>query len=89
MTFLSGGVTRAYAWAGETVWTQGVKTLPEIELGLKCFGYGENPASNESAEVNIRKVPLLAARWSLDPAGIDERLFDHAHGIAGEPTRLY
>ncbi len=28
-----GCVTRAYAWAGETVWNQGVKTLPEIEAG--------------------------------------------------------
>jgi hypothetical protein len=76
-----GCVTRAYAWTGETVWTQGDKTLPEIELGLKCFGYGENPASNESAEIDTRKVPLLAARWSLDPAEVNNRLVKYATGI--------
>ena len=36
-----GCVTRAYAWAGETVWNQGAKTMPEIRLRLKCFDYGE------------------------------------------------
>jgi len=76
-----GCVTRAYAWAGQTVWTQGAKTLPEIELGLKCFGYGEHPGANESAEVNAAKVPLLAARWSLDPAAVNHRLMKHATGI--------
>jgi hypothetical protein len=76
-----GCVTRAYAWADETVWTQGDKTLPEIELGLKCFGYGENPVTHESAEANTRRVPLLAARWSLDPAEVNNRLMKHVTGI--------
>ena len=77
-----GCVTRAYAWAGETVWNQGVKTLPEIELGLKCFAYGENPATTEKAEANAKKIPLLAARWSLDPAAINSRLVKQATGIS-------
>ena len=76
-----GCVTRAYAWAGETIWNQGFKTLPEIELGLKCFGYGENPPGNETAEMNTRKVPLLAGRWSVDPAEVNSRLLKHAPGI--------
>jgi hypothetical protein len=76
-----GCVTRAYAWAGETVWTQGIETLPEIEVGMKCFGYGENPPSSEIAETNVRKVPLLAARWSLDPAEINSRFARRAAGI--------
>jgi hypothetical protein len=76
-----GCVTRAYAWAGETVWNQGAKTLPEIELGLKCFAYGENSATIENAEANAKKVPLLAARWSLDPAAINSRFVKHVTGI--------
>ncbi len=76
-----GCVTRAYAWAGETLWNQGVKTLPEIELGLKCFAYGESPATTNNAEANVKKVPLLAARWSLDPAAINSRFVKHFTGI--------
>jgi len=76
-----GCVTRAYAWAGETVWNQGAKTLPEIELGLKCLAYGENPPTPEQVEANAKKVPLLAARWSLDPAEINSRFVKHITGI--------
>ena len=90
----AGRIVRAYAWAGETVWNQGLKTAAELELGLKCFHYLESPDSGAFSHMdviaaNTEKVPQLAARWSLDPAGIDERLFEHARGIAGEPTRLY
>jgi hypothetical protein len=85
----NGVVTRAYAWAGETVWNQGRKTAAETELSMKCFGYGEHPgatswAAAEWTATNVAKVPLLAARWSLDPARIDERLRNHASGVAGE-----
>jgi len=76
-----GCVTRAYAWANETVWNQGAKTLPEIELGMKCSAYGENLASIGEAEANARKIPLLAARWSLDPAEINSRFVKHGSGI--------
>jgi len=79
-----GCVTRAYAWAGETVWNQGAKTMPEIELGLKCFPYGDNFATNEISEMNFKKVAALAARWSLDPA-----VLRHADGIAGQSSRFY
>ena len=84
-----GCVTRAYAWAGGTVWNQGAKTMPEIQLGLKCFAYGESFVTKEVAEMNFEKVAALAARWSLDPAAVDEHLLDQASGTAGELSQLY
>jgi hypothetical protein len=89
-----GKVVRAYAWAGRTLWEQGSVTLAEQDLDLKCFGYAE-PVERTSfdqpdpASLNVDKVPLLAARWSLDPGGIDERLLETAPGIAGEPSHRY
>lgn len=74
-----GYVTRAYAWADGTVWNQGSKTLPEAELGLKCFDYGE-PCPHNVAARNTEKVSRLAARWNFDPAAVDERTV----GLAGE-----
>lgn len=78
-----GFVTRAYAWAGETVWQQGIETLPEIEIGVKIFGYGDASATLE-AEDNFEKVAALAARWSLDPAEVKLNSFRQSIGIAGE-----
>jgi hypothetical protein len=84
-----GCVTRAYAWAGETVWNQGVKTPAERGLGMKCHGYGEGPGAgswtgNEHAAANIKKIPLLAARWSLDP-----EILHRAGGGVGESYPFY
>jgi hypothetical protein len=92
--FEAGRVTRAYTWAGKTLWNQGIKTRAELELGLKCFHYLELPdrpayGQPDVIAMNTEKVPLLAARWSLDPATIDERLFEHAHGVAGELPRIF
>ncbi len=69
----NGVVTRAYAWVNETVWNQGAKTLAEIELNMKCFGYGEDAGMDDAtmeeyAAANVGKMPSLAARWSFDPA---------------------
>lgn len=89
-----GRVVRAYAWAGRTLWQQGSRTTAEDELGLKCFDYME-PAERVSFGVpdpvalNVDKVPLLAARWSLDPARIEDRALEAQHGVAGEPSRKY
>jgi hypothetical protein len=85
----NGIVKRAYTWAGETVWNQGAKTTEETELSMKCFGYGEHPsaaswAAAEWTAANVAKVPLLAARWSLDPARIDGSLRKQ---VAGESPR--
>jgi hypothetical protein len=87
----NGVVTRAYAWAAETVWNQGGKTAAETDLSMKCFGYGEHPdatswAAAEWTASNAAKVPLLAARWSLDPARINGRLRKHADDIAGDSS---
>jgi len=91
----SGRIVRAYAWAGRTLWNQGAKTRAELELGVKCFQYFESPeralpfAQSDIVMMNTEKVPSLAARWSIDPADIDERAFEHGFGITGEPSRLY
>lgn len=90
----SGRIVRAYAWAGKTLWNQGVKTSAEISLGLKCFQYSEPPEPTlfeqpDLLSTNTERVAQLAAQWSIDPAAIDERTLDHASGIAGEPSRLY
>ena len=45
----SGRVLRGYAWAGTTIWNQGVKTGDEVALGMNCFCYGENPGSDDLA----------------------------------------
>ncbi len=84
-----GWVTRAHAWAGETVWDQGTKTVAENELGMKCPGYGddyetESWIKKEKAAANVEKIPLLAARWSLDPG-----ILHRAGGMAGESSRFY
>ena len=89
----SGRVTRGYAWAGKTLWNQGTPTRAEEEYGMKCFQYFESPGQTfdqfDIATANVEKVSLLAARWSLDPTSVDEHLFEHVYGIAGEPPRLY
>jgi hypothetical protein len=89
----NGEVMRGYAWAGTTLWNQGMETRAEREFGLKCFQYFESPdqtfEDSEIAAANVEKVASLASRWSLDPASVDENLFEHAYGIAGEPPRLY
>lgn len=79
-----GCVTRAYAWTGETVWNQGDSTLPEEEVGLKIFEYGEQSATILDAETNFERVPQLAARWSLDPAEVKLDSNRQSIGLAGE-----
>ena len=87
-----GQILRAYAWAGRTLWNQGRLTRAELELGLICLDYWEQSApvafgQSDAAGLNTDRVPLLAARWSLDPATIDVRRFKESHGIAGELSR--
>jgi hypothetical protein len=89
-----GRVVRAYAWAGRTLWKQGSRTSAEKELDVRCFDYlepSQRPLFGQPDLIaaNVDKVPLLAARWSLDPARIDERLVETVRGIAGEPSRRY
>src|SRR5215472_6978146 len=90
----SGRVVRAYAWAGRTLWTQGAVTPAEKELRLQLFDYGE-PAERvpfgqgDTIAGNVEKMATLAARWSLDPARIEERLLPQEHGVAGEASLRY
>jgi hypothetical protein len=89
-----GRVIRAYAWAGKTLWKQGRRTSAELELGLKCFDYGETAdrpffGQPDILAANVEKVPLLAARWSLDPAKIEEAALEKERGVAGEPSRWF
>ncbi len=89
-----GKVVRAYAWAGKTLWKQGTRTRAERDLGVQCFDYSEAVEENglgrsEALSLNVEKVPLLAARWSLDPAKIDGRRLETECGLAGEPSHIY
>jgi hypothetical protein len=88
----SGSIQRAYVWAGKTLWNQGKMTRAEMELSLKCFDYGEGEERIEfgrvdPAVVNTERLPLLAARWSVDPTSIDGRILRENHGIAGQVSR--
>ncbi len=85
----AGHVVRAYAWAGQTLWNQGEMTRAENELVMRCFHYTETGQQTDFSRpapvsFNAEKVPLLAARWSIDPTLIDERQFKTSRGIAGD-----
>jgi hypothetical protein len=89
----NGRIKRAYAWVNETVWNQGPKTLAEIELNMKCFDYGEGtPMEDRTAKTiaaaNVEKISGLAARWSLDPAALDDNGWIPADGVAGKSSRF-
>jgi len=87
-----GRIKRAYAWAGHTLWNQGNMTRAEIDLHLRCYDYAESPdrahlTPGSAAALNTERVPLLAARWSVDPTAINSRMLRESHGIAGHPLR--
>lgn len=84
-----GCVLRAYAWAGQTLWNQGDLTRSEIELGLKCFAYGESPIADaispgELLQANVDRISLLAARWSVDPASLNESTAACGPSVVGD-----
>jgi hypothetical protein len=71
-------------------------TRAEMELGLRCFEYGEaahrhNFAQIDPVAANTERVLALAARWSIDPTTVDERILREGQGIAGKlsKTRSY
>lgn len=87
-----GRILRAYAWAGKTLWNQGTPTRAEAELGLTCYDYSEAAprqtfAQSDPVAINTERVPMLAGRWSLDPAAIDLRTLRQSHGITGRLSR--
>lgn len=87
----AGEVLRAYAWAGQVVWNQGPPSPAELGLGLQCFAYFEQddrqwPEARDPILQNLERLPMLAARWSVDPTSLDERHFTTGRGIVGEMT---
>ncbi len=90
----NGRIVRAYAWADMALWQQGPPTRDETELGLKCLDYAESAPGEQAglAEVlaaNVEKVPLLAARWGLDPASIPQHFPLDEHGVTGKAAHRY
>jgi hypothetical protein len=86
-----GGIVRAFAWAGRTLWIEGPPTPAEQAFRMRCPGYEEPPPrsalAREAILANVDKVPLLAARWSVDPVSVHQQL-PHAIGVTGEFTRI-
>lgn len=87
----SGEVLRAYAWAGHVAWNQGPPSPAELGLNMRCFEYLESiekdwAESHDPILQNLDRLPMLAARWSLDPTTLDERHFATGRGIVGEIT---
>jgi hypothetical protein len=83
-----GEVLRAYAWAGVTLWNQGQITPAEINLELQCLDYGHSHSQTDGRSdlmtANTEKVPLLAARWGMDPSALARCLTDERGGLTGE-----
>jgi hypothetical protein len=84
-----GRVVRAYAWAaGRTLWNQGAITDVERQLGMKCYAYEDESDTADwrvrgFVSENVVKVPLLAARWSMDPAELESVPSTISSGVAG------
>lgn len=84
----SGDVFRAFAWADEVLWNQGVMTAAERELKMSCPGYGE--ASDRGADGyvhNCERITRLASEWSVDPAVVAEEAAEGEPGIVGHAQR--
>jgi len=87
----AGEVLRAYAWAGHVMWNQGPPSPAELGLDLRCYEYLEEVEKNwgeahDPILQNLDRLPMLAARWSVDPAALDERHLATGRGIVGEIT---
>ncbi len=85
----AGQVRRAYCWAGETLWNQGERTGAERDLDLHCIDYCDTPeltgaSSPESVGHGSEKIFALAARWSFDPASVNETAVHLHRGVAGD-----
>ena len=84
-----GQVYRAYAWAGETLWNEGLVTAAERELGMVCFEYGcevNGFVCREALAGDTEKLNQLAGRWSLNPAAIPPSSW-RTQGIVGEVSQ--
>jgi hypothetical protein len=86
-----GGVVRAFAWAGVTLWNEGEPTPAEKTFRMRCPDYTDpapqSAMARESILSNLDKVPILAARWSVDPVSVHQQI-PHGIGVAGEFPRI-
>lgn len=86
-----GGIVRAFAWTGRTIWNEGEITPAEQAFRMRCPGYEDPPPRSALARevilANVDKVPLLAARWSVDPVSVHQQL-PNAIGVTGEFVRI-
>ena len=85
-----GEVFRAYAWAGEVMWTQGPLTAAERELQMRVRPYAseaEHPLSSDEAGANCDRLTRLAARWGIDPAMVAEEVSGSDGGFVGRIGR--
>jgi hypothetical protein len=86
-----GGIVRGFAWSGRTLWNEGAPTPAEKALRMRSPSYDETPPRTPLAcdviLANLDKVPLLAARWSIDPVGVHQH-HPNAIGVSGEFTRI-
>ena len=83
-----GKVMRAYAWAGETLWNQGLPTAAERDLKMRCLTYTEGSdilglAERDLLALNTERVVRLAASWSVDPTAVRGADLE-MKGIAGD-----
>ena len=84
----SGDVFRAYAWADEVLWNQGVVTAAERELKLMCLAYGAvSERGTEGHARNCERLTRLASEWSVDPAAVAEEVAEGEPGIVGHAPR--
>jgi hypothetical protein len=87
-----GRVTRAYAWAGMTLWNEGRTTLEERLLGLRCRDYAEEAEPLRYGELpsecrNTDRLVLLARRWGIDPIVASELIVHHESALEREGRR--
>ncbi len=86
-----GCVYRGYAWAGRTLWNQGLLTAAEKDVAMACFDYTVDPteyAHDEAWAMNAEKVSRLAGWWSIDPFCIGERTWLARPGIVGNVSHF-
>ncbi len=84
----SGEIFRAFAWADEVLWNQGIMTAAERELKMTCPGYGMvSERGTEGYVHNCERITRLAAEWSVDPALVAEEVADGEPGIVGHAQR--
>ncbi len=90
---VDGTVVRAYAWAQEAIWNQGILSEAEKRTGMVTYGYGEAPDSHflgaqDRFRSNTEKIFALAGQWSVDPSRVtQEDLMSSGLGLSGSLSR--